>query len=114
MCHCADEEELEGELTEGYRGLADVEDLLWDDETEKGEGSLPLQPIMLPLKYTHQGQHDELRPPAGPIKARDPKHAAASRDQRRRDILRMACGGEGSLQAEVAAAEAEYEALDNR
>ena len=42
--HCADEEELEGELTEGYRGLADVEDLLWDEETEKGQGWPHLNP----------------------------------------------------------------------
>jgi hypothetical protein len=32
---CADEEDLEGELTEGYRGAADIIDLLWDEE-EKG------------------------------------------------------------------------------
>ena len=32
----AEDDELEGELTEGYRGMADVEDLLWDDEPDQG------------------------------------------------------------------------------
>lgn len=34
--HAAGDDELDEELTEGFRGMADVEDLLWDDETEHG------------------------------------------------------------------------------
>ena len=36
MHDAAEDDELEGELTEGYRGMADVEDLLWDDEPDQG------------------------------------------------------------------------------
>ena len=36
MRDAAEDDELEGELTEGYRGMADVEDLLWDDESHQG------------------------------------------------------------------------------
>ena len=32
----AGDDEFDEELTEGYRGMADVEDLLWDDETDQG------------------------------------------------------------------------------
>ena len=32
----AGDDEFDEELTEGYRGMADVEDLLWDDELDQG------------------------------------------------------------------------------
>ena len=35
LCDAGDDE-FDEELTEGYRGMADVEDLLWDDETDQG------------------------------------------------------------------------------
>ncbi len=31
-----EDDDFEGELTEGYRGMADVEDLLWDEENDQG------------------------------------------------------------------------------
>ena len=53
-------------------------------------------------------------PAAGPIKATDPERAAANRATRRKQILRMACTEGGGLQEDIAAAEAEYEAAQNR
>ena len=35
LCDAGDDE-FDEELTEGYRGMADVEDLLWDDEADQG------------------------------------------------------------------------------
>ena len=37
----AEDDEFEGELTQGYRGMADVEDLLWDEENEQGAAHDP-------------------------------------------------------------------------
>ena len=53
-------------------------------------------------------------PGAGPIKATDPERAAANRATRRKQILRMACTEGSGLQEDVAAAEAEYEAAQDR
>ncbi|KAK9915257.1 hypothetical protein WJX75_006773 [Coccomyxa subellipsoidea] len=73
-----DDDDLEGELTEGYRGAADIEDLL-DDGLQQG-----------------------------PIKTTNPLFSAANRAARRKELNKLACSESGSFLEDVAGAEVEY------
>ncbi|BDA43366.1 probable CD2 antigen cytoplasmic tail-binding protein 2 at N-terminal half [Coccomyxa sp. Obi] len=73
-----DDDDLEGELTEGYRGAADVEDLLDDGEEQ------------------------------GPIKRTNPLFSAANRAARRKERAKLASVQDGSFLEDVASAEVNY------